>query len=95
MKPENSPHDVRTSNARDLQARDTHSTDKTDQHTNHCSGLNDNGKPNKKSTGKATTDQTGLNAAQQQFVLKFCRQLASVIQACDQKTTTQAVTTSD
>ncbi len=26
----------------------------------------------------------GLNVVQQHFVLKFCRQLASVIQACDQ-----------
>jgi len=27
--------------------------------------------------------ETGLNAVQQQFVLRFCRQLASVIQACE------------
>ena len=30
------------------------------------------------------TEQAGLSSAQQQFVLKFCQQLASVIQACEQ-----------
>ena len=82
MKPDNLPHNVKASDARDLQARGAH-TDKADQHTND---QHDNGPLNKESTGngKATTDQAGLNTAQQQFVLKFCRQLASVIQACDQ-----------
>ncbi len=43
--------------------------------------------PEKKSLENKQTENApshGLNSVQQQFVLRFCRQLASVIQACNQ-----------
>jgi len=84
MKPENLPRDVKVANARyqPAKAPAAYSVNETEQHSNHYNNQhNGSQKLNKNSlpAGKA-----GLNEAQQQFILKFCRQLASVIQACDQ-----------
>ena len=55
------------------------------QHSfNTQKGQNNKESSKDKFNQKDATDQAGLSAAQQQFILKFCRQLSSVIQACDQ-----------
>lgn len=40
--------------------------------------------PSPDPTGENHKTDSGLSAVQQQFVLKFCRQLVSVIEACEQ-----------
>jgi len=56
-----------------------------DQHSFNTHKGSDNNESSKDTIDQRdTSDQAGLSPAQQQFILKFCRQLSSVIQACDQ-----------
>ena len=84
MKPENLPRDVKVANARyqPAKAPAAYSVNETEQHSNHYN--NQHNGSQKLHKNSSTAGKAGLNDAQQQFILKFCRQLASVIQACDQ-----------
>jgi len=69
MKTNNSPPEV---NAKDQHSFTTHKGPDNNESSKDTIDQSD------------TSDQAGLSTAQQQFILKFCRQLSSVIQACDQ-----------
>ena len=79
MKTNNSPLEVNTKNASSQYSKSPASETRKDSysHNSHKGSINNEFTRDK-------IDQSGLSSAQQQFILKFCRQLSSVIQACDQ-----------
>jgi len=72
---------------KDKQVKQTRQARQTPDYTNP--GYTKTGPGYTKKQNSAAGDQNGLSAVQQQFVLKFCRQLASVIQACEHSETAE------